>query len=43
MDLVGNMCPIPDREIEKYISQILEDFTDEQFSDFANNEYTYPD
>ncbi len=31
MDLVGNMYPIADREIEKYISRILEDFTDEQF------------
>lgn len=43
MDIIGNMYPIPDKEIEKYISRILEDFRDEQFSDFANNEYTYTD
>jgi len=43
MDLIGNMFPIPDKEIEKYINRILEDFNDEQFSDLAANEYTYKD
>jgi type III restriction enzyme len=43
MDIIGNMYPIPDIEIEKYIKRILEDFKDEQFGDFANNEYTYTD
>lgn len=43
MDLIGNMFPIPDREIEKYIHRILEDFKEEQFSDLAANEYTYKD
>ncbi|TAH06551.1 MAG: restriction endonuclease [Sphingobacteriia bacterium] len=43
MDIIGNMYPIPDKEIEKYIYRILEDFKDEQFNDFANNEYTYTD
>jgi type III restriction enzyme len=43
MDIIGNMYPIPDKEIEKYINRILEDFRDEQFGDFANNEYTYTD
>ena len=43
MDLIGNMFPIPDKEIEKYINRILEDFTDGQFSDLASNEYTYKD
>jgi type III restriction enzyme len=43
MDLIGNMFPIPDKEIEKYINRILEDFKDEQFNDFSNNEYTYKD
>lgn len=43
MDIIGNMYPIPDKEIEKYIHRILEDFKDEQFGDFANNEYTYTD
>ena len=43
MDIIGNMYPIPDREIEKYISRILSDFNDDQFADFANNEYSYTD
>lgn len=41
MDLIGNMYPIDDREIEKYVVAILSDFSDEQFSDLANNEYSY--
>lgn len=43
MDIIGKMYPIPDKEIEKYINRILEDFNDEQFNDLANNEYTYTD
>lgn len=43
MDIIGNMYPIPDKEIKRYITRILEDFKDEQFADFANNEYTYTD
>ncbi len=43
MDIIGNMYPIPDKEIERYVNRILEDFQDEQFTDFANNEYTYTD
>jgi type III restriction enzyme len=43
MNIIGNMDPIPDKEIEKYINRILEDFKDEQFGDFASNEYTYTD
>ena len=43
MDIIGNLYPIPDKEIEKYITRILDDFKDEQFNDFANNEYTYTD
>jgi type III restriction enzyme len=43
MDLIGNMFPIPDKEIEKYINRILEDFKDEQFSDLSVNELTYKD
>lgn len=41
MNIIGNMYPIPDKEIEKYINRILEDFSDQQFNDFANNEYSY--
>jgi len=43
IDLLGRMDPIPQREIEKFVSRILEDFTDEQFSDFASHEYSYKD
>lgn len=43
MDIIGNIYPIPDKELEKYINRILEDFKDEQFNDFANNKYTYAD
>ncbi len=43
MAIIGNLYPIPDKEIEKYITRVLEDFRDEQFNDFANNEYSYTD
>lgn len=43
MDLIGNMFPIPDKEIEKYINRILEDFRDEQFTDLGSKIYTYKD
>ena len=43
MDIIGNMYPIADSEIKKYINRILEDFNDEQFNDLANKEYTYTD
>lgn len=43
MDIIGNMYPIPDKEIEKYINRILEDFSDEQFNDLADKEYSYTD
>lgn len=43
MDIIGNMYPIVDKEIEKYINRILADFKDEEFRDFSNNEYTYTD
>jgi type III restriction enzyme len=42
-EAIGNMYPIPDKEIEKYIGRILEDFTDEQFANFYNQKYTYTD
>lgn len=43
MSIIGNMYPIPDKEIKRYIIRILEDFKDEQFGAFANNEYSYTD
>ncbi len=42
-NIIGKMYPIPDREIELYISHVLERFTDEQFSDLMNHEYSYAD
>ncbi len=41
MEIIGNMYPIADKEIEKYLNRILSDFQDEQFNDFANHEYSY--
>ncbi len=41
LDMIGKMDPIPHKEMEKYINRILTDFTDEQFSDFANHDYSY--
>lgn len=43
MDIIGNLYPIPDKEIEKFINRILGDFNDEQFGHLANSEYTYTD
>lgn len=43
MTIIGTMYPIPDSEIRKYITGILEEFNDEQFADFADKEYTYID
>ncbi len=43
MDLIGNLFPISDKEIEKYINRILDDFNDEQFNDLIANVYTYKD
>jgi len=41
LTLIGNMYPIDDKEIEKYVIRILETFTDDQFRDFADHEYSY--
>ena len=43
MDLIGNMYPVANSEINKYVTRILEDFKDEQFNDSANNECSYTD
>ena len=40
-NIIGKMYPIPDKEIELYISHVLERFTDEQFNDLMSQEYTY--
>ena len=38
---IGNMYPLSDKEIKKFVSRILEDFSDEQFKDFENNDHSY--
>ena len=40
-NIIGKMYPIPDKEIELYINHVLERFTDEQFADLMNHEYSY--
>jgi len=41
INLIGNMPPIGEGEIKKFILKLIEDFTDEQYMDFANHEYSY--
>lgn len=43
IDLIGKIDPIPHKEIEKYITRILLDFTDEQFTDLLDHEFSYVD
>ena len=43
IDLLGKIDPIPHKEIEKYIGRILSDFTEEQFSDLLDHEFSYVD
>ena len=43
IDLIGKMDPIAHKEIEKYIGRILSDFTDEQFTDLFDHEFSYAD
>lgn len=41
MDIIGNMYPITEHEIKKYVHKLVEDFTDEQYHDFLNHNYSY--
>lgn len=41
MDIIGKFDPIPDGEINKYINRILDGFSDAQFTELANQEYSY--
>ena len=41
MDVIGNMYPITEHEIKKYIHKLVEDFTEEQFQDYLNHHYSY--
>jgi len=40
MDNIGSIYPIADIEIKKYIQRVLEEFTDEQFTDMGQLEYS---
>ena len=41
MDTIGDMWPIADDEIIKYIKRIIESFDSEKITDYFNREYTY--
>lgn len=41
MDVIGNMYPITEHEIKKYVHKLVEDFTDEQYNDSLNHHYSY--
>jgi type III restriction enzyme len=41
LDIIGNMYPITEHEIKKYIYKLVEDFTDEQYHDYLNHHYSY--
>lgn len=41
MESIGNMYPISDTEIRKYVNRILEDFDDAAFENLYNRQYTY--
>ena len=41
MDVIGNMYPITEHEIKKYVHKLIEDFTDEQYHDYLNHHYSY--
>lgn len=43
MQIVGNMYPIPDQEIKKYIGRILEGMTTEQLRDILLRKWSYTD
>lgn len=41
--LIGDMYPIPDEEIRKYVQRIIENMNSEQLQDFLMKKYTYKD
>ncbi|MBA2611909.1 MAG: DEAD/DEAH box helicase family protein [Bacteroidetes bacterium] len=41
MAIIGNMYPITEHEIKKYVHKLVEDFTDEQYHDYLNHHYSY--
>jgi len=43
MKIIGDMYPIADQEIKKYVEHILEGFSKEQIIDFASRDFFYRD
>jgi len=43
MGLIGNMWPISDDEMRKYIKRVVVDLSPEQIADLLNREYSYKD
>lgn len=43
MQIVGNMYPIPDQEIKRYVNRILEGLTTEQLRDILLRKWSYTD
>jgi len=43
VEMIGNMWPISDDELFKYVKRIVEDLSPEQIVDLLNREYTYKD
>lgn len=41
MNMLGKINSIPDNEIKKYVKRVFMEFTNEQFKDFADKEYSY--
>lgn len=42
-DNIGSMHPIPDIQIEKYLTRIFQEFTTEQYMQLVEHEYLYSD
>ena len=40
-DMIGNMYPIPDKEVQTYIKRIIADLTPEQFHECLERDYSY--
>jgi len=43
VEMIGNMWPISDDELFKYVKRVVEDLTPEQVLDLLSREYTYKD
>ena len=43
IDIIGDMYPIPDTSIKRYVEAVFADFTQEQIADFLSRKYSYID